>query len=35
MYATIAGVLLLALAWHARGWTSSHGMPPESFPAQG
>jgi uncharacterized membrane protein HdeD (DUF308 family) len=33
IYAVLSGVLLLALAWRARGWAEGHGTPPSGFPA--
>jgi uncharacterized membrane protein HdeD (DUF308 family) len=33
IYAIFSGVLLLALAWRARGWAEGHGTPPSGFPA--
>ncbi|HEV7929120.1 MAG TPA: DUF308 domain-containing protein [Nitrosospira sp.] len=33
IYAIFSGVLLLALAWRARGWAEGHGTPPSTLPA--
>jgi len=35
IYATISGILLLAVAWRVRNWTNEHGAPSDHLPAHG
>lgn len=35
IYATVSGILLLALAWRAHSWASEHGTPHGHLPAHG